>query len=98
MHIRRAVAEDVAAIAEVLAAAFAEYRPLYTPGGFVATTVPAETIVPRLSEGPIWVAVQDESVVGTLSAILKNGGLYLRSMGILPAARGQGAGNLLLGE
>src|SRR4051794_9539737 len=98
MNIRRAVAEDVAAIAGVLAAAFAEYRPLYTPEAFAATTISEDKIAPRLSEGPIWVVVEGEAVVGTLSTLLKNGGLYLRSMGICPTARGQGAGILLLNE
>src|SRR5258708_12476035 len=38
IRIRPAAADDCAAIAAVLVAAFAEYAPLYTPEGLAATT------------------------------------------------------------
>jgi GNAT superfamily N-acetyltransferase len=98
MLIRRAVAADASAIAGVLAAAFAEYAPLYTPEGLAATTPPTERIAARLDEGPIWVAVQEDTIVGTVGAVRRGEALYVRSMAVLPAARGQRAGEALLRE
>ena len=43
---------------------FVEYEPLYTPRGFAATTPTSEQIQARMSEGPIWVAVQGDTIVG----------------------------------
>jgi ribosomal protein S18 acetylase RimI-like enzyme len=95
-QIRLAIPEDVQAVAMVLQRAFVEYEALYTPEGFSATTPSAELIRQRLNEGPTWVAVQDAAIVGTVSAVLKGEGVYVRSMGILPTERGQGLGRQLL--
>jgi GNAT superfamily N-acetyltransferase len=46
----------------------------------------------------VWVAVLDGSVVGTVAAVGRGEDLYVRGMAILPAARGQGIGQLLLRE
>jgi len=96
LEIRRAVEEDSAAIATVLHEAFVEYESLYTPGGFAATTPSADTIRERFSEGPVWVAAQDGAIVGTVAVVLRGEGLYVRSMAVLPDARGQKVGELLL--
>jgi ribosomal protein S18 acetylase RimI-like enzyme len=90
------VAADSDAIASVLHQAFVEYQPLYTPAAFAATTPESDRIRLRLDEGPIWVAVQSRSVVGTVSAVAKEAGVYVRGMALLPAARGQRVGWLLL--
>ena len=76
--------------------AFAEYEPLYTPAGFAATAITATQVVSRTAEGPVWVAVLDESIVGTASVIAKGDSLYIRGMAVLPAARGLRIGELLL--
>lgn len=96
VQIRKAIADDSSAIAAVLLDAFAEYESLYTPEAFAATTPVAEQILVRLAEGPIWVALQDDAVVGTLAAVLKQNALYLRGMGIATAARGARIGYKLL--
>jgi GNAT superfamily N-acetyltransferase len=96
MEIRRAVADDSTHIASVLYDSFIEFKSLYSPEAFVATTPAAGEIRSRLNEGPAWVAVQSESIVGTVSAVLRSEGLYIRSMAVLPAARGHGVGRLLL--
>lgn len=49
-----------------------------------------------MSEGPLWVAIQNEQVVGTVSSILKGDVVYIRGMAISPTARGQGIGTILL--
>ena len=94
--IRLATAEDVQAVAMVLQQAFIEYQALYTPEGYSATTPSADLMCQRLNEGPTWVAVSEGAIVGTVSAVLKGAGVYVRSMAILPGRRGQGLGQQLL--
>lgn len=96
--VRRATAGDAYAIARVMHESFVEYEPSYTAGGFAATTPAQDLIETRLAEGPTWVALQDDAIVGTVAAVLKGEGVYVRSMAILPSARGNGIGNLLLRE
>jgi GNAT superfamily N-acetyltransferase len=96
LTIRRATPEDVNAMASVLIAAFEEFRPLYTDGGFAATTPTASVMLGRLGEGPSWVALLDYQIIGTVSAVATSEGLYVRSMGVLPLARGKGIAKRLL--
>lgn len=98
MQIRFAEQEDVSGIAEVLAESFAEYKSLYTPEGFAATTPTSTQIKARFDEGPIWVALYKEKIVGTVSAVPKGNRLYIRSMAVSPNTRGKGIGELLLSE
>jgi len=94
--IRRGEASDAQAIARVLGEAFREYEPRYTAAAYAATTPIAETVRERLAEGPTWVALRDNEIVGTLSAVLRTDGLYVRSMAVAPAARGRGLARALL--
>jgi ribosomal protein S18 acetylase RimI-like enzyme len=96
VRIRTAVPADADGISSLLHEAFAEFEPLYTPGGFVATTPDAMEIARRFAEGPVWVAVMDGRMVGTVAAVVKENGVYLRSMAVLSSTRGLGAGRLLL--
>ncbi len=96
LQIRRAVPEDCNAIAAVLLAAFAEYESFYIAEAFAATTPTPEQMLGRLREGPIWVALKNAVVVGTIAAVQKNEALYLRGMAIAPMARGAGIGRKLL--
>jgi GNAT superfamily N-acetyltransferase len=96
MQIKEATAADAPLIASILRAAFVEYESLYTPEAFAATVSSAELIRQRLDEGPIWLAVQDGHAVGTVAAVRKDDGLYMRGMAVIPAARGLGAGARLL--
>jgi GNAT superfamily N-acetyltransferase len=98
IHIRRATSADTLSIASVLYASFVEYEASYTYHAFVATISTSERIEQRMSEGPVWVALRDDAIVGTVSAVPKNEGVYIRGMGILPIARGHGIGTLLLEE
>src|SRR6478735_4427405 len=93
VEIRRATLEDVPVVASVLLSAFAEYEPLYTPGGFAATTPTSDQIRARFDEGPVWIALLDGVAVGTVAAVLRDEAiLYARSMAVLPAARGHNIG------
>ncbi|MGA9981094.1 MAG: GNAT family N-acetyltransferase [Candidatus Sulfotelmatobacter sp.] len=96
LTIRRAGAEDARAIASVLYESFAEFRALYTDGGFAATALGAEQILIRMQEGPVWVALREDAVVGTVAAVARGESVYVRGMAVVPAARGLGAGAALL--
>ena len=96
IFIRRATRSDADSVASVLSESFAEYRRLYTPGGYAATTPTAEQIRARWEEGPVWVAVRGEEIVGTVSAVRRGAELYVRSMAVRPAARGRKVGESLL--
>ena len=96
--VRRARASDASAIAVVLREAFAEYKPLYTADGYVATTPGPEEVRHRMTEGPLWVALRDGKIVGTVSAVAESTGVYVRGMAVIPAAAGVGIGRALLGE
>jgi GNAT superfamily N-acetyltransferase len=96
MIIRLARIRDAEAISTTLREAFAEFESLYTPAGFSATTPSKEQIEARFGEGPIWVAEFAGKLVGTIAAVRRGTELYIRSMAVLPTARGQGVGTLLL--
>jgi GNAT superfamily N-acetyltransferase len=80
----------------LLFGAFAEYESLYTPDGFAATAITTGQIARRMAEGPVWVAVSGETIVGTASVTPNGDSLYVRGMAVLPSARGQRIGELLL--
>ena len=96
IQVQIASPDDAPAMASVLAAAFAEYEPAYTPQALAATTPTSEQIRLRWNEGPVWVAAHDGAIVGTVAAVPKGERLYVRSMAVLPTARGNGIGGLLL--
>ncbi|MGH7454383.1 MAG: GNAT family N-acetyltransferase, partial [bacterium] len=96
IQIRLAVVDEAESIASVLHQAFAEYETLYTPKALAATALTADQILKRWNEGPVWVALQHDTLVGTVAAVPKGEALYIRSMAILPTGRGQGIGRLLL--
>ena len=96
IRIRRAESRDAPAIALLLAEAFAEYRPLYTPAGYEATGIANQQVISRIKEGPVWIAMLDELVVGTISVVSRRKSLYIRGMAVAPLARGQRIGKMLL--
>ncbi|HST06407.1 MAG TPA: GNAT family N-acetyltransferase [Chloroflexia bacterium] len=98
LQIRLALPVNVPSIASVLHQAFIEFESLYTPGGFAATTPTTEQIAARWHEGPVWVALLNSDIVGTVSAVLEGDSLYVRSMAVLPSARGHHIGKLLLDQ
>ena len=98
ISIRLAAPDDAPSIAAILYDSFVEYQSSYTPEAFTATTPAVGQIQNRMNEGPIWVALQDDTIVGTVAAVANGSGLYIRGMAILPAARGQRVGEILLRE
>src|SRR5260370_1159979 len=68
---RRAESRDAPAIALLLSEAFAEYRILYTSAGYEATAIADQQVITRIKEGPVWIAMLDGLVVGTVSVVPK---------------------------
>ena len=96
LEIRLAIMDDAPSISRVLLQSFIEYKSEYTPDGFAATTPTVEQIKHRLTEGPVWVALLEGTVVATVSAVLQGKSLYVRGMAALPSARGHRIGKLLM--
>ena len=96
MEIRIAVPNDAATIESVLYDSFAAFETFYTPEAFSATTPKANQIQTRMNEGPVWVAIHNDGIVGTVAAVLKTEGVYVRGMAVLPFARGLGIARGLL--
>lgn len=96
VEIRLAGPADVAGVATLLYKSFLEYEALYTQEAFSVTVSTPEQIQARLIEGPVWVALENETVVGTVSAVLKDQELYIRSIAVDPSMRGKRIGRKLL--
>ncbi len=96
IQIRQAELSDVAAVAKILYDSFMEFEPLYTRGGFEATTPPAEQVLVRMQEGPVWLALRESAVLGTVAAVAQGESVYMRGMAVLSAVRGLGVGVRLL--
>lgn len=96
MEIVLASPGDADRIAGILLAAFGEFEALYTPAAFRATTPAAHEIISRFDEGPTWIARDGETVLGTVSAVERGDEIYIRSMAVLPGARGCGVATQLL--
>jgi GNAT superfamily N-acetyltransferase len=98
VRIRRAASDDAPIVANILHVSFAEYESRYTAPGFAATTPDAHQVLARMREGPVWIALRDSDVVGTVAAVVKDGSLYVRGMAVRPEARRLKAGALLLDQ
>ena len=92
LEVRRAGQEDAPVIVAVLHESFVEFKFLYTEGGFAATTLGPEQVLMRMREGPVWVALREGAVIGTVAAVVKDESVYVRGMAVLPDARGFGSG------
>src|SRR5688572_18276870 len=98
VRIRLADEREGDSISRVLYESFLEFKAFYTAEGFAATTPSSQEIQPRFNEGPIWVAIQKDRIVGTVSCVQEGPSLYVRSMRVHPAARGKGIALALLRE
>jgi ribosomal protein S18 acetylase RimI-like enzyme len=95
-QIRRATLEDSEAISSLLLEAFLSVKSQYTKGAFEYTTPPPDVIRGRFDEGPIWVAVDGELIIGTVSGLPEPDRYYIRSMAVKPEAQSRGVGQRLL--
>jgi putative acetyltransferase len=96
LEVRLAGPDDAPVIAALLHESFVEFKALYTDGGFAATALDSRQILVRMREGPVWVALRESRVIGTVAAVVRDESVYIRGMAVLPAARGSGAGARLL--
>ena len=96
VKIRKALSEDAFQVASVLYKGFIEFESLYTPEAFRATTPDRDGVSARMREGPIWVALINDKIIATASAVEKTNGLYIRGMAVVPNARGMKIGKMLI--
>src|SRR5215510_10307956 len=68
--IRQAVLSDAQDIVSLLYDSFVEYRSLYTVEGFTATAISEAETIDRILEGPVFVAIMNETVVGTVAIVM----------------------------
>ena len=95
MPIRRATAVDAEAVSYLLRDSFRDVERFYTRAGYAATTPDPSSVRERLKEGPTWLAEEGGFPVGTVSAVLRDLDLYIRSMAVVPTARGRRLGHAL---
>jgi ribosomal protein S18 acetylase RimI-like enzyme len=57
---------------------------------------PPTRLCGALPKGPTWIALENQEVVGTVSAVAREDEIYVRSMAVVPSARGRGIASHLL--
>src|SRR5256885_13716727 len=90
IEIRIADCADATMIAGLIYQSFAEHRSLYTREAFEATAIDAHEIEDRARNKNVWVAVMNDEIAGTISAIPRNNGLYVRSVAVSSSKRRSG--------
>jgi GNAT superfamily N-acetyltransferase len=99
VRIRQAIGADAPAIAKVLHQSFLEFEALYTAADYAATVLDAQQVSQRIDEGPVWVALCDDQIAATASAVRQSeDNLYVRGIAVVPSARGRGLAASLLRE
>ena len=96
LEIRLAVPGDEELIASLILEAFLPFKDEYTPGAFEYTAATADKIQERFAEGPMWLAMEGEEAVGTVSGLPEEDRYYIRSMAVSPNAQRRGVGQKLL--
>lgn len=96
LEIRLAVLGEEELIASLILAAFLPFMSEYTPDAFEYTVATADRIRERFVEGPMWLAFDGDTAVGTVSGLPESDRFYIRSMAVSPAAQGTGVGQKLL--
>jgi ribosomal protein S18 acetylase RimI-like enzyme len=93
---RLAQPEESEAISELLLESFGLFEAEYTPGAFEYTTPSTDVVRGRFAEGPVWVAMDGGTMIGTVSGLPEPDRFYVRSMAVRPDAQGLGIGQHLL--
>ena len=93
---RLARPEESEAISELLLESFGMFEAEYTPGAFEYTTPGTDSVRGRFDEGPVWVAMDGDTMIGTVSGLPEPDRFYVRSMAVRPDAQGLGLGQRLL--
>lgn len=92
LSFRPAVGEDVPALAEVARHAYAPYveRMGEQPAPMTADY---DAVV---AGGEVWVAEDDQRIIGMLSLVAESGYLLVENVAVVPEAQGKGIGNALM--
>jgi len=98
VYVRLATPDDASSITAVLRAAFAPFEADYTPEAMAATVVAPTEVRARMAEGPVWVALAGDAVVGTVAVLPRGSDLYVRGMAVAPEAQAAGVGGRLLAQ
>ena len=93
---RLARPDEAEAISELLLESFGLFEAEYTPGAFEYTTPSTDIVRGRFDEGPVWVAMDGDTMIGTVSGLPEPERFYVRSMAIRPDAQRLGLGQRLL--
>ncbi len=96
VEIRTADSADAEAISTLLDASFVEFKHLYTPQAYRSSTPTSDEVRARLTEGTIWTAHLQGTIVGTVSVLPAGDELFVRSLAVHPTARGRGVAKSLL--
>lgn len=96
IEIRLATPGDFSLVADLMHESFLEFRSSYTDEAFAATTPNSVQLESRMKEGPVWIALSNDAIVGTVSVVPQGDTLYIRGMAVMPKARRLGVGKLLL--
>ena len=96
--IERATVEDVNGILDCLLSAFGAYQPAYTADAYEDTVLQRESLLRRLEEMTVLVALDGPGrVVGTLAyKVLEESEGHLRGMAVRPEYQGRGIAEQLL--
>ena len=89
MLIRRSTPADSQTIKILFQKAFGPYQHLYSPPAYASTAVGEDVILDRMTNGFSWVAVEGETILGTVSATHQWEGFYVCGMAVLPEAQGK---------
>jgi ribosomal protein S18 acetylase RimI-like enzyme len=93
---RLARPDESEAISELLLESFGLFETEYTPGAFEYTTPNTDDVRGRFDEGPEGVAMDGDTMIGTVSGLPEPDRFYVRSMAVRPDAQGLGIGQHLL--
>lgn len=96
IEIRRAALNEAESISRLIREAFGPFESQYSAEAFAYTTPDADDISGRFDEGPIWVAVEGDLIIGTVSGLPESDRFYIRSMAIKPGYQRLGIGQKLL--
>ncbi|MEO1258777.1 MAG: GNAT family N-acetyltransferase [Bacteroidota bacterium] len=76
-------------MADILKEAFDPFKSLYSPEAYANTVVGEQVIQQRVAAGFSWLFVEEDIVLGTVSAVPTWEGLYVTGMAVLPLAQGK---------
>ena len=96
MLVRRATPADSDAIANIFQEAFGPFKSGYTPDAYASTAVGEDVILQRMNEGYSWIAIEDGTTLGTVSATPTWDGFYVTGMAVSPKAQGKRVAYLLM--